>query len=1086
MVHDCDHCRIVGFLVLIIFLAGTVYTAQAFLGDLNLDNLVNATDLDLVRQAFGSNDWSGAPNWDPFADLNMNDKVDVADLAIAGRSYGASHIFHYPRQVSNTGAAWEQDSCIDGLDHLNIIWSSSSKVYFSRLDRFGNTLIDDVWLDNVPSAREVAVGCDDAGDAHVIWDCNEGLCQARFDRWGYPVISPRVAYNQAVVNQLAIDLDSQGNPHAYFQRYWRNIQTYARFNTAGEFVLGTQGQLSGSSTVTPYRDIALDSEDNVHLMWYELIGDDRVYYARISTGTTPAISDTIIGTTGFDGMVTGIREPALALDPDDNAFILYPNTTVDKLYLDKISPTGSFLLDDLDIFPQWQTIGYTTKSEIALDRHGNLHLFSITGFGGSSSHSAYGNFDNDGAPLYPMRMALYGHPASSPQIMADSYDDIHFTYTPNYPTSYPSCPDDSLCYQGTSFDANAYDRTRSDPGIDAAHLSWDPLIARWDQPLVITGTVFNAGWVTSTATSLRVDIEVTTGTILGPPAQVDLVIPVLTPHQTHTFTATLPLPFTPPAGLEELEYLRLLFEVDRADAITETTESNNTLSIPILVQKLPTVTGLFLMVRDDTNSVRGGQGVWVNTGSAGIESKEYSSGEILVTDYVTVLGRDIPVPPSVVTYTIGWEANGYTTPEKGQIGICRNASDPYVIDYNPKNTAILVTDRWGSLSGVISKSDGGGGALQGASVRLVGQGLSIEATTDVNGAYSSATTPALAQLIPGEYVLRLSRANYSRVTEKIIIEALGTHTFNETMEPTTDAYIHGNVINDFDNPVVNANVDACGDITTTDSQGVFDLVADASCTTLQISRASYASLNEPISLTAGLELMLNNLTMQFDPPVNIFSASDKVGSRIIDESSGGLLPDPPDDANWFQNLLYDEFKSKFWAEYHIFIVYGGYAYNAAASYSGASGDRHMNYVQLNFVPKTFEIHMLLTTVTFAGAPIPVPLVDDSGETTAIRVIEARLVNTATGQVIETIYTPLEGEPAEIITEDTTLTYDFDSEAISDWGNTEVWLYYKIGKNVGGSFVPMTGLLYQHDRQIMKFDLDTGDIWIDYGLGPFPL
>jgi hypothetical protein len=89
-------------------------------------------------------------------------------------------------------------------------------------------------------------------------------------------------------------------------------------------------------------------------------------------------------------------------------------------------------------------------------------------------------------------------------------------------------------------------------------------------------------------------------------------------------------------------------------------------------------------------------------------------------------------------------------------------------------------------------------------------------------------------------------------------------------------------------------------------------------------------------------------------------------------------------------------------------------------------------------------------------------------------------------VIKTIYAPLEGAASEIVTEDTTLTYDFNTESIVDWANTEVWLYYKAGKNVGGTFYPMPGQLYQYDRQIMKFDLDAGEIWIDYGLGPFPV
>jgi hypothetical protein len=1070
-------------LALIFILTASVL---AMIGDINLDDLVNIGDLNLVKQSLGTNDWSGDPNWNPFADLDMNNKVDVADLAIAGRSYGSTRNFHYPRQVSNTGTAYNQDTCIDGLDRLNIIWSSSTKVYFSRLDRFGNTLIDDVWLDNVSSTTDVAVGCDEAGDAHVIWKCPDGLYQARFDRWGYPVISPKVAYNNppygSSVNQLAIDLDSQGNPHVFFEKSWRNVQTYARFDTEGKFVMGSQGQLAGSTyTSTPWRDIALDSKDNVHLIWYETVYPDRIYYARYSTGDTPAITDTIIGTTGYDSGYNGSQVPALALDPDDNAFILYPNATIDQLLLEKIDPDGNTLLHDFNIFPGWEIGGYTPNSELELDQHGNLHLFSITGFGKGGSHSAYGSFDNDGAPLYPMRWVLYGNPASKPKVVVDSQDDVHFTYSPNYPTSYPSCPDLSMCYQGTAFDPDAYDRTRPDLGVDGAHLDWTPTIARWHQSLVITGTVFNAGWYTATATTVRVSLLIT-DTDETPQASTNIAIVSLAPRQTDTFTATLDLPDTPPVGLEELEYLRLRLEVDHTDMITETTESNNVLSIPILVQKIPTKTGLFLMVRDDTETVRGGNGQWVNTGIAGIKGENYAK-EIPVTSYQTVLGNDIPVenPPNPITYTISWEAEHYNTPATAQITVVRDA-DPYVIDYDPRNTAVLVTDRWGSLSGTISKSDGGGGALEGATLRLVGQRLSIEAVTDASGNYSSTSEPKLGKLIPGQYNLRLIHAGYERITDTIVIDSLEMYPWSKTMDPTVDAYLHGSVGNDFGNPVVGAHVEACGITTTTDSLGVFDMTVIASCSLLEITGKYYEDYSEAISLTAGLEEVLS-VTMVFDPPLHYFSASDKVGSRVINQSTGGLLPDPPDDAGWFKEKIVDEFKGTFWADFTIYIVYGGYAYNAAAGYSGGAGDYAMNYVQLSLSPKTFEVHMLLTSVSLAGVPIPVPLVDDSGERSALRVIEARLVNTATGHVIETIYEP-EEEGYDPIIEDTTLTYDFDGRVIDDLANTEVWVYYKVGKNVGGKFQPMPQL-YQYDKQIMKFDLDTDNIWIDYGLGEFP-
>lgn len=122
--------------------------------------------------------------------------------------------------------------------------------------------------------------------------------------------------------------------------------------------------------------------------------------------------------------------------------------------------------------------GYTPNSEIAVDRHGNLHLFSITDFDRGVFHSAYGNFDNDANPLYPMRWHLYGDPPYYPNILVDSQDDVHLIYRTNSPTSYPSCPNYSVCYQGTGFEATTYELTRSDLGIDAAHLSWHPLIFR--------------------------------------------------------------------------------------------------------------------------------------------------------------------------------------------------------------------------------------------------------------------------------------------------------------------------------------------------------------------------------------------------------------------------------------------------------------------------------------------------------------------------------------------------------------------------------------------------------------------------------
>ena len=451
-----------------------------------------------------------------------------------------------------------------------------------------------------------------------------------------------------------------------------------------------------------------------------------------------------------------------------------------------------------------------------------------------------------------------------------------------------------------------------------------------------------------------------------------------------------------------------------------------------------------------------------------------------------MLANDIPVGDTVITYTVSWNGTHYRAAAPVKLGVKRNASDPYKIDYTPLNTAVMVTDRWASLSGTITKSDGGGGALANAKVRLVGQGLSIEANTDVNGNYSPSTLAALGKLIPGEYQVRLSRANYARQVDTLTIAALEAENYSRTMQPTSYAYLHGNVINEFGNPVPGAAVDACGINMLTDEQGIFDMQVQASCAELTITRDYYHDFSQSLAMTAGLETVLNDMTLIFDPPVTVKYGGDRVASRVIDESTGGLLPDAPSDAGFALNKLYEQFKSKFWIDYRILILYGCYEYNLSAAYSGAPGDYQLKFVQVRLAPRTFEIHMSLGSIDFLGVTIPIPIVSNSGEKTALYAIEARLVNADTGKAIGSpVRHPIEGGSSWVALDDTTKTYDFGGRSFSSTSNTEVWFYLKAGLDSGGSFAG-SDLLYQFDQQILKLNLSSGEITGSYELGAFPL
>lgn len=1079
-----------GVLFSLLFIAALFSPVLALIGDTNLDDLVNASDLSAISQLLGTTQTNSS--FDRFKDLNLDNDIDVKDLAIAGRSYGSTRNFHYPRRVSNSGSPIIYlGACMDASDRVHIAWSEANRVYYTRLDRFGNTLIDDVLLEAGGFAGNsgLAIGCDNQGNSHLIWDCADsqhGTCQARIDQFGYFLFRNRLDTRYPPAAWPAVDLNSSGQAHLFYTKQIVGKTYYTLVDPGGEAQISQQ--------IIPqarrYHELIVDQKDQVHLLYPVYTDTHRLAYQRIGAGTASSLAMRTIGVLGWEGGYNDSIRPSLAVDANNNVFATYItfSTIPSNLYIEKIDASGNSVVDDR-LVPDFDITSYGgAQTDMALDSKGNPHLVTFTDFSNGSGvdHTAYGVFDNNVQILHPLRWIIYDEPIRDATLLEDSQDEAQLIYKAGSPSGYPPCADSTLCYQGTSFEANTYNLNLPDLGSDVSHLSWGPFLARWNTPLVITGTVFNAGWYTSTAGIVRVSLALTTADD-APLDSIDVAIPALGPYQSQAFIAHLDLPFSPPPGFASLKFIRLRIDVDPAHSINETTESNNHISAPIPVEPLPTQTRLYLVVRDDTLTAAGGAEAteYINTGKATIVGPGYPEKQVDITDYTTILGNDFPVPETVVTYTIHWSGTNYQTPNPVKLGLKRNAVDLYKIDFTPLNTAVMVTNRWASLGGTITKSDGGGGGLTGAKVRLEGQGVSLEVTTDASGNYSPAGLAALGKLIPGAYQVRISRANYARLMDTLIITGLEARIYDRVMDPTVYAYLHGNLINEFGNPVPGAQVHACGAAATTDTQGIFDLQAAASCTNLTISQAGYASFSQSISLTAGLETLLADTTLAFDPPVKIAGNGDRVASRIIDQTTGGMLPDAPSDAGFALTRLYEKFKDEFWIDYRIMVLYGCYEYHISAAYTGAPGSYQLRFAQVNLAPKTFEVHMSLASVDFLGATIPIPLVSDSGMSTALNVIEMRLVNTDTGQVIKAVRNPLEGGGPWIAFDEATRTYDFSGASFESTGNTEIWLYLKAGKNTSGNFTG-SPLLYQFDQQILKLNLSTGEVSGSYQLGNFPL
>jgi len=56
------------------------------MGDVNRDRVIDETDLNLIKAAYGSR--PGDPNWNPDCDLNGDGKVDTKDTYVCSRNQG--------------------------------------------------------------------------------------------------------------------------------------------------------------------------------------------------------------------------------------------------------------------------------------------------------------------------------------------------------------------------------------------------------------------------------------------------------------------------------------------------------------------------------------------------------------------------------------------------------------------------------------------------------------------------------------------------------------------------------------------------------------------------------------------------------------------------------------------------------------------------------------------------------------------------------------------------------------------------------------------------------------------------------------
>ena len=214
-----------------------------------------------------------------------------------------------------TDSAYSQDPAIavDTNNNVHITWNDykdgNPKIYYTKLDNNGNTLVDDTPLTTASSYSEYpTIAVDTNNNVHITWfdyrDGNWEIYYMKLDNNGNTLVDDtRLTTASAHSYYPTIAVDTNNNVHITWQDYRdgnREIYYTKLDNNGNTLVDDTPLTTDSASSWVPA--IAVDTNNNVHITWFdERDGNNEIYYKySIASDTPPTVATnaaTSVGTT---------------------------------------------------------------------------------------------------------------------------------------------------------------------------------------------------------------------------------------------------------------------------------------------------------------------------------------------------------------------------------------------------------------------------------------------------------------------------------------------------------------------------------------------------------------------------------------------------------------------------------------------------------------------------------------------------------------------------------------------------------------------------------------------------------------------
>ncbi len=942
--------RLLGIAILTALLLSSeqVLQVRALVGDLDFSGVVDEADLAIIDAAYPDqgNTTPDSPNWDPRADLNHDEYINLKDLALAGRSFGETFNFYPYRRVSNgynanpdlTNPYW-CDAVADAFGRVHVIWeenrTSQDYLFYTQLDAAGNALIEDVQISNDSLYARLAVGPD--GSAHIVYQrhySNVGLYYTHLNPDGSFVDGGFKIPNSDNCANPAIAVDQYNHAHiAYTQSYDKAMYTIIGDN---DLLLPTAQLNPGSKDPASSFAVAVSPDGARHILWRQAtgVGGGELRYTRI----------------GADGVLTANNQTAAVLQGNYNPRHYYLSAdslnAVHLLYYDfrdgepgiywaRIDPDGTMTAETLITYDVYASA--TSSIMYTIDSSDRLHL--VAPWDNAGGNVGYALLNRDGEILTPFQRVFFESETYKACIVINPEGEA-MIIAPAYSGS-PA----PLLISSTVTDPAAYDPTRADLVLDRAHMLVADHLLKINESADITLTVTNGGPAPASAVSVTFaypDIGGATSAVNVSTGD----IPAFSSVELHQL---IPVP-----DFEEVDAWEVT--VSASTSSLETSSSNNSVNVPFGVVPPPRMFNLEVLPYDETNSPTSQDLAEPLQGATlSLNCPDTAHTQTIADTDIFNIFWDIPLdlkPASAPLYatecTVTLTKPGFSSASTTVSAQRYSTENPYAILLSVRPIELYV-NTWGSLHGTIR--DNNGDPIIGAMLKLdSGQ----QTTTDSSGAYVLEKIPA------GAHTMRIWAAGFEAIPAAAVSITQGVDTQrNLTMQPTQKAEVFGVVRNTAGQALSYAQVKFKKDGSniaslTTGDGGTFafatDPYEDTSTYALEVSLEHYLTVTETIALTPGIPLEWN-ITLEYVDDGGDMSASGSITSWVQDERWCKAYGDDEDLP--LRTIILQKIGSKWCPSFQTVVNWGAFDYALGLNYHEDVSGNTVTELLINFTNQEF-------------------------------------------------------------------------------------------------------------------------------------